>query len=455
VKKSTLIVLVIAAGAAVGGWLLTHRGASPGVNATAQGKGRVLYWYDPMRPEQHFDKPGKSPFMDMQLVPMTADEAGGHQEGTISIDPRMAQNLGIRTAPVERGTLAQEARATGSVMANESRIQVVQSRAAGWVERLQVRKVGDPVRKGQLLAEVYSPDLLAAQQELLLALRSAGEHPGAGSLVEASRYRLSFLGMSDTQIAQIEQNGHAQRRVAFYSPINGVVTQLGVREGAQVSPGMNLFNLVDLSTVWVTAEITEAQAAWIANGQPAEVRFAALPGRVFKGSVDYVYPELMAETRTLKARIVLDNPRLELKPEMYATVTVRSGTKRDALLIPSEALIRTGTRSAVIVAEGEGHFRPADVTVGDETDGKVEIRSGLQEHQQVVASGQFLIDSEANLRGALGRLTPPENESPAGAMSGERSGDEHPAPSMKSMEGMSIKKEPSAGDAKTTPEKRR
>jgi Cu(I)/Ag(I) efflux system membrane fusion protein len=367
----------------------------------------------------------------------------------------MAQNLGIRTAPVERGTLAQEARATGSVMANESRIQVVQSRAAGWVERLQVRKVGDPVRKGQLLAEVYSPDLLAAQQELLLALRSAGEHPGAGSLVEASRYRLSFLGMSDTQIAQIEQNGHAQRRVAFYSPINGVVTQLGVREGAQVSPGMNLFNLVDLSTVWVTAEITEVQAAWIANGQPAELRFPALPGRVFKGSVDYVYPELMAETRTLKARIVLDNPRLELKPEMYATVTVSRGTKHDALLIPSEALIRTGTRSAVIIAEGEGHFRPADVTVGDEADGKVEIRSGLQEHQQVVASGQFLIDSEANLRGALGRLTPPENEPPPGAMSGKGSGEGQPTPSMKGMEGMQMKKEPSAGDDKTTPEKRR
>ena len=406
--------VVIAASAAVAGWLLAHRGASPDVNATAEGKGRVLYWYDPMRPEQHFDKPGKSPFMDMQLVPMTADEAGGHQEGTISIDPRMVQNLGFRTAPVERGTLAQEARATGSVMANESRIEVVQSRAAGWVERLHVRKVGDPVRKGQLLAEVYSPDLLTAQQELLLALRSASEHPDAGSLVEASRYRLSFLGMSDTQIAQIQEYGHAQRRVAFYSPINGVVTQLGVREGARVSPGMNLFNLVDLSTVWVTAEITEAQAAWIANGQPAELRFPALPGRVFKGSVDYVYPELMAETRTLKARIVLDNPRLELKPEMYATVTVSGGAKREALLIPSEALIRTGTRSAVIIAGGEGHFRPADVTVGDEADGKVEIRSGLQENQQVVASGQFLIDSEANLRGALGRLMPPGNEPPAG-----------------------------------------
>ena len=406
--------VVIAASAAVAGWLLAHRGASPDVNATAEGKGRVLYWYDPMRPEQHFDKPGKSPFMDMQLVPMTADEAGGHQQGTISIDPRMVQNLGFRTAPVERGTLAQEARATGSVMANESRIEVVQSRAAGWVERLHVRKVGDPVRKGQLLAEVYSPDLLTAQQELLLALRSASEHPDAGSLVEASRYRLSFLGMSDTQIAQIQEYGHAQRRVAFYSPINGVVTQLGVREGAQVSPGMNLFNLVDLSTVWVTAEITEAQAAWIANGQPAELRFPALPGRVFKGSVDYVYPELMAETRTLKARIVLDNPRLELKPAMYATVTVSGGAKREALLIPSEALIRTGTRSAVIIAGGEGHFRPADVTVGDEADGKVEIRSGLQENQQVVASGQFLIDSEANLRGALGRLMPPGNEPPAG-----------------------------------------
>lgn len=454
-KNRTAIVIAIVASAVAAGWWLTHRGAGPGGSRPATETGRVLYWYDPMRPDQHFDKPGKSPFMDMQLVPMMPDEAGGLQKETISIDPRMAQNLGIRTAPVERGELTQEARATGTVTANESRIQVVQSRATGWVERLHVRKVGDPVKKGQLLAEVYSPDLLAAQQEFLLALRSAREHPDAGSLVEASRYRLSFLDMSDTQIAQIQASGQAQRRVAVYSPINGIVTQLGVREGAQVSPGTSLFDLVDLSTVWVSAEITEAQSAWIASGQAAEVRFPALPGRVFKGTVDYVYPELMAETRTVKARVVLANPRLELKPEMYATVTVSGRMKRDALLIPSEALIRTGTRTAVIVAEGEAHFRPVEVTVGDEAAGKVEILDGLQERAQVVVSGQFLLDSEANLRGALGRLTAPGKTPPAGAMDGEPSASEQPTPSTRGMEGMRMGTESTVGDDTATTEKPR
>ncbi len=451
-KKSLAIVFIIAAIAVVAVWFARHRSAGPEMHSTAAGNPKALYWYDPMRPDQHFDKPGKSPFMDMQLVPMTAEEGGGKNKQIISIDPRMVQNLGIRTAAVERGLIAQDVRTTGSVMANEQHIEVVQSRAAGWVERLEVRSVGAPVRKGQLLAEVYSPDLLAAQQEFLLAVRAAHEHPGADTLVEDSRYRLSFLGVNDTQIAQIEKTGRAQRRVAFYSPITGVVAELGVREGMQVSPGMSLFNLVDLSKVWVTAQITEAQAAWITQGQMAEASVPALPGRVFKGQVDYVYPEIMAETRTLKARIVLDNPRLELKPGMYASVTLAGGTNHVALLVPSEALIRTGTRSTVIVAESEGHFRPAEVTIGGEAGGKVEIRTGLEAGQLVVASGQFLIDSEANLRGALTRLglAPPEEKQSAGAMQGMPMDNAQPTDSMKGMEGMQMKDEQSSSAAEKT-----
>ena len=375
-----------------------------GAGQADAGERKPMYWYDPMVPDQHFDKPGKSPFMDMQLVPKYAGESGAGSEGVISVDPRMVQNLGIRTVRVERGTIAQEVRAAGSVTADETRIEVVQARAAGWIEKLHVRSVNDPVSKGQLLAEIYSPDLLAAQQELLLALRAAHGHPGSDTLVQASRERLSFMGLSDRQIEQIEMTGQAQRRVAIYAPTNGVVAELGVREGVQVMPGMNLFKLVDLSQVWVTAEITEQQSAWVTNGQNAQASIPSLPGRNFNGRVDYVYPEVMAETRTLKARIRFDNPKLELKPGMFATVTIGAGSKRQALLIPSEALIKTGTRSAVIVAEGEGHFRAMDVTVGGESQGKLEIREGLEEGQQVVASGQFLIDSEANLSGALNRM---------------------------------------------------
>ena len=416
--KKIVVVLAILAGAVAGviyGMHLIKKTGSPPADTSeaSDGERKPLYWYDPMKPDQHFDKPGKSPFMDMQLVPMFADEGGGSKEGVISVDPRMMQNLGIRTVPVERGAIAQEVRAAGNVAADETRIEVVQARAAGWIEKLHVRSVNDPVTTGQLLAEIYAPDLLAAQQEFLLALRSARAHPGADSLVQASRERLSFLGLSDQQIARIEKTGQAQRRVAIYSPINGVVTELGVREGVQVMPGMNLFSLVDLSRVWVTAQITESQAGWVANGQAAEVSVPALPGRTFKGQVDYVYPDVMPETRTLKVRIRLDNPKLELKPGMFASVTIGGGTTRDALLVPAEALIKTGTRSVVIVAESEGRFRPVDVTVGTESQGKLEIREGLEEGQQVVASGQFLIDSEANLRGALTRMTPAEGTSPA------------------------------------------
>jgi len=421
VKRPVVIALLIMGIAAAGLWFapLPENWApswsrwfsfwKEGGGETNAGRGepkKALYWYDPMHPDQHFDKPGKSPFMDMQLVPMYAEEDGGKQESTITINPRMLQNLGIRTAAVERGTIAREVRTTGNVAIDENRIEVVQSRAAGWVEKLHVRAVNDPVRRGQLLAEVYSPDLLAAQQEFLLALQAAREHPDTDTLAQASRERLSFLGLSNGQIARIEKAGKAQRRVDFYSPIDGVIAELGVREGAQVSPGMSLFKVVDLSRVWVTAQITEAQAAWVARGQPAEAGVQALPGRIFRGRVDYVYPEMTAETRTLKARIVLDNPGLELKPGMYASVVIAGGEQREVLLVPSEALIKTGTRSVIIVAEGQGRFRPQEVTTGDEAGGRIEIRKGLQEGQQVVASGQFLIDSEANLRGALSRMAP-------------------------------------------------
>jgi Cu(I)/Ag(I) efflux system membrane fusion protein len=420
VNKYFVIVITLAIGVAAGLWFSRNEVANRDMtadthSATTQrdaGK-RALYWYDPMKPDQHFDQPGKSPFMDMELLPKYSDAGAIGSDDIVSIDPRMVQNLGIRTAPVERGTITRELRAAGSVMANENRIEGVQARSAGWVERLYVRAVNDPVRRGQLLAEIYSPDLFAAQQEFVLAQRARDE-----TLMRASRERLLLLGLGESQIARLEKSGGAQRRVAYYAPVDGIVSELGVREGAQLSPGTSLYTLVDLSQVWMMAEVPEAQTADLVQGAPVEALVAALPGRRFIGRVDYVYPEVNPETRTVRVRTLLDNPQLALKPGMFAEVLLSRGQSREALLVPSESVIRTGTRTTVIVAEGEGRFRPVIVTSGGERSGQTEILSGLEPGQQVVASGQFLIDSEANLRGVLNRITPPMEAPPAGAMEG-------------------------------------
>jgi Cu(I)/Ag(I) efflux system membrane fusion protein len=379
----------------------TARSETASNKAAARGERKPLYWHDPMYPQHRFDKPGRSPFMDMDLIPVYEEEVDS--EGVVSIDPRIAQNLGVRTASVERETFSQHIDAVGSVHANERDIQVVQSRASGWVERLHVRAAGEPVKRGQLLAEVYAPDLLAAQEEFLLASKMENDR-----LASAARARLSLLGLNETQIARLEKTRAPQRRVALYSPLNGIVAELGVREGTEVAPGTAMFNLVDLSSVWVIAEIPETQAGSISEGGSAEITIPAFPGKVYEGRVDYVYPRLDKTTRTLEARIVLKNPELKLKPGMYADVRLQGEEVRDVLTVPTEAVIRTGRRSVVLLALAEGRFKPVEVTTGFEAEGKTQILDGLEKGQKVVASGQFLIDSTSSLRTALDRLTAPE-----------------------------------------------
>ncbi|MFI4979427.1 MAG: efflux RND transporter periplasmic adaptor subunit, partial [Nevskiales bacterium] len=369
--------------------------------AAAEG-GKPLYWYDPMFPNQHFDHPGKSPFMDMQLVPRAADQgtAGAASgAGGVSIDPRVVQNLGVRLAAVEQGQFARVVDTVGLVAVDEHRIQAVQVRAPGWVEQLAVRAVGDPVRRGQFLAGVYSPELLAAQQEFLIALGS-----GDAGLAQAARARLDLFGLTEGQITQVAKTRQAERRVGYYAPADGYVMELGVRQGAAVQPGTTLFQLADLGTVWINTEVAETQAAWIKAGDRVQAEVPALPGVRFDGQVDYLYPELSAATRTLKLRVVIGNPGQRLRPGMFASVHLLGAPKEAVLMVPTEAVIKTGTRSVVIVADDGSHFHPALVRVGAEYAGKSEIIEGLTLGQQVVASGQFLIDSEASLRGAFDNL---------------------------------------------------
>lgn len=376
-----------------------------GGGAVSGDERKVLYWYDPMQPEQHFDAPGKSPFMDMELVPRYADEAGST---TVGIDPRMVQNLGIRTTRVKRGKFDRRVDAVGAVAVDERRIVAVEFRAAGWVERLNLRAVGDPVRRGQIIAGIYAPELYAAQEELLLAA-----NVGDPALVSASRRRLSLLGLSEEQIDAVLKTRQARRQVLVPAPAAGVVLELNVREGSQILPGTPLVRIADLARIWISVEIPESQGAWIDEAGAAEVRLAVQPGKVFNGSVEYVYPNLEQQTRTVRARISLDNPDLVFKPGMYADVTLIGSPRADALLVPTEAVIRTGERNVVILAEGDGRFRPALVQVGADREGQTEILSGLEEGEAIVVSGQFLIDSEANLRGALARM---QGDPPAGRM---------------------------------------
>ena len=403
-RRVYLIVIGLAAAVAAGGggyWYGVSRTAPAKETAGAAqvaSERKVLYWYDPMVPQQRFDKPGKSPFMDMDLVPKYADEESA--AGGISIDPRVAQNLGIRTAEAVRGRLERRVEAVGSVVWNERAVFVVQARSGGFVERLHARAPLDPVVKGQPLVELLVPDWAAAQEEYLL-LRRAGKDAG---LAEAARNRLRLLGMSTEQIGLLERTGKTQTRITLYSPIEGVIAELGVREGMTVASGAILFRLVDLSTVWVNAEIPEAQGAWLRPGTAVEARVPSFPDQAFHGSVSAILPEVNAATRTLRARVELANPGGRLKPGMYATLGFSEGAGTQALIVPSEAVIRTGARSVVIVAEGEGRFRQQDVEIGFESGGKTEIRKGLAEGDKVVVSGQFLIDSEASLRATGTRM---------------------------------------------------
>jgi Cu(I)/Ag(I) efflux system membrane fusion protein len=311
----------------------------------------------------------------------------------------------MRSAAAEVTELRQETSVPGYVQADERRIARAEVRSAGWVEKLHVRAVNDPVRAGQVLAEVYSPELLAAQEEYLLARRLAQANAADEPVAQGARRKLDLLGMRAADIAGIEQSNKALRRVPVVSPISGVLSELGTREGAMVQPGSAAFQLTDLSSVWVTVEVPEAQAAALRPGLRVAVRAQSLPGKTFDGTLDFVYPELNVQTRTVKARATLGNPGHTFRPGMFVEVSIVTAARK-ALTVPTEAVIQTGTRSVVIVMDGE-RFRAAAVKTGLEAAGRTEILEGLKAGERVVASGQFLIDSEANLRGALDRLAPP------------------------------------------------
>ena len=358
-----------------------------------------------MVPGQKFDKPGKSPFMDMQLVPVYTTDS--NDDGKVSISPRVQQNLGVRTADVVKGRLALKLEAVGSVAFNDRDVAVVQARSNGFLERLLVRAPLDPVRKGQALAEIYVPEWVAAQEEYKTARRISTQPGGIAGLADAAKQRMQLVGLSDEQIRAIEGSGDVQPRFTLFAPISGVITELAAREGMTVMAGAPLFRINGLSTVWVNAEVPETAAAELRPGANVEARTPALPGTVFKGRVSAILPEVNPLTRTLKARVELANATGQLTPGMFATISFSPATRNAMLLIPSEAVIATGKRNVVIVTTGDGRFAPVEVELGSESNGQTEIRKGLEAGQKVVVSGQFLIDSEASLKGSISRMGEP------------------------------------------------
>jgi Cu(I)/Ag(I) efflux system membrane fusion protein len=361
---------------------------------------KILYYHDPMVPGNKFDKPAKSPFMDMMLVPVYADSDGDGSRVTVS--PRIQQNLGIRTAEVVEGTLSPKVAAVGSIAFNERDQVIVQARATGYVERLLVRATLDRVAKGQSLAELYVPDWIAAQEEFLSVRRMQGTD--LAPLVDGARQRMRQAGMSDAQIALVESSGRTQPRITLVAPIGGVVTELMAREGMTVMPGATLFRINGLSTVWANAEVPESQAALLRPGAKVQAISPAVPGMKFDGKVQAILPEVDPTTRTLKARLELANPGSMLVPGMFVQMQFMDMRAEKALLVPTEAIIQTGKRTVAMLAEENGRFRPVDVEIGIESDGQTEIKRGLQAGQRVVVSSQFLIDSEASLKGIEARL---------------------------------------------------
>ena len=361
---------------------------------------KILYYHDPMVPASKFDKPGKSPFMDMMMSPVYAD--GESDQAKVTVSPRIQQNLGVRTAQVIEGMLSPQVSAVGSIAFNERDQAIVQARATGYVERLHVRATLDRVAKGQPLVDLYVPDWIAAQEEFLSVRRMQGTDLAV--LVDGARQRMRQVGMSDEQIRLVEQTGKTQPRITLVAPIGGVVVELMAREGMTVMSGATLFRINGLSTVWANAEVPESQSALLRPGAKVQAKSPAAPGTTFEGKVQAILPEVNAATRTLKARMELSNPGGRLVPGMFVQMQIMDMRAEKALLVPTEAVIQTGKRTVVMLAEENGRFRPVDVEAGIESGGQTEIKRGLQAGQRVIVSSQFLIDSEASLRGIEARL---------------------------------------------------
>lgn len=405
VAAMTLAIALLAIGYGVGRLSSHTRQTTESAAAAGQADRKVLYWYDPMSPGTRFEKPGKSPFMDMELVPRYADEE--QEESGVQISPRQQQNLGMRSAKVTRQPLPQQLTAFGTVAADQRAVVTVPALVNGQVEKLYVNAEQQQVQPGEPLAQLWVPQWAAAQQEYL-AVRALAD----SALIAAARARLQLQFMPAEIIQRVEQSGKPQTRVVIRAPHAGYISKLNVRTGAQVSASQPLFELTSLDPVWVIIDYPQDQASQLQPGSPLSATTNSWPGVTFHGVVSELLADMVPTTRTLQARVVIDNPRQQLKPGMYLDIHLAHPEAGEPVLVISEqALIMTGSANRVVVSEGNGYFHSLPVTVGRIAGGLAEIKSGLQEGQLVVTSGQFLIDSEASLHSALPQMTESDEKS--------------------------------------------
>jgi Cu(I)/Ag(I) efflux system membrane fusion protein len=391
-----LLLAAFAGGVVLGPKFFGMPGSSQEGAEDTGGEPEVLYWVAPMDPNFKRDKPGKSP-MGMDLVPVYADSVSDGD--AVTINPAVVNNLGVRTEKAQKRPLWRRIEATGYVGFDETRISHISARVSGWIVQLQVDAQGERVSKGDLLFELYSPELVNAQKEYLQSVQR-----GDKRLLAGAEEKLRALGMIPSEIKALAARGSASENIKIVAPQDGIVATLSVREGMYIQPNTTIMSLADLSSVWLQAEVFESQADWVAAGQAADARLEYMPGTEFNGQVDYVYPVLDPITRTLRVRLRFDNPDERLKPNMYARVSIYGRLKPNALSIPREALIPAPGRDRVVVALGEGRFQVREVLTGLESGSFVEIIAGIAEGDEIVTSAQFLIDSEASLAGSIKRL---------------------------------------------------
>jgi len=419
-----IVPLLIAVAIGIGGFALgrssgSHLQASGAVQESSLEETReILYWQAPMDPSEIYDEPGKSK-MGMDLIPVYADEEESlsvSEGNLVTIDPATVQNMGIRTGQVHRMDFSRLIRTIGEVQYDEENLFQVNAKISGWIEKLHVNYVGEEVRAGQPLMDIYSPELVTTQEEYLLALKNAKKmkessiqsvRDDAVRLLESARKRLEYWDIPSSEIERLSETGEVSKTIKLKAPSTGVVIEKHAIEGAYINAGMDLFKIADLRTVWVHASFYENEVPWINEGQPVRMELSYLPGKDYTGRVSYIYPYLREKARDVHVRLIFSNPDLDLKPGMYANVNLEGRVIEDALVVPSESVIRSGERTLVFVARGEGTFEPREIRLGEEGgpgNGYLRVLSGLSEDEEVVTSAQFMLDSESRLQEAIQKM---------------------------------------------------